>query len=115
MNWPETLKTLVGVVGLLMIIWLIMAVALSSKKLFGRRPPIGDELDRLEARLHQEIIESYQRAFMTALEAKSQIEKVRLELDGKIQKLDEKLSKVPGDVIANLANALTVATQTIKK
>jgi hypothetical protein len=47
MNWPETIKTLVGIVGVLSIVWLILSVAVTSKKLFGRKPPIFEELDKL--------------------------------------------------------------------
>ena len=114
LNWPETLKVEVGIVGLLMIVWLVFSVAIASRKLFGRKPPFSDELDKIEKRLHDEILEVFARASKSAEEAKQQAERVRLEMDGKIQKLDEKLSRVPGEVIANLANALTVATQTTK-
>lgn len=136
LSWPETLKTLVGIVGVLMIVWLIFSVAIAWKKLFGRRPPIQDELDKLEARLHAEIIESYARSFSAADEAKAQVTELRSHLDNVHEslktagtkredtmrnqiedvrkELDAKISAMPSKMLADLANAINLSS-TIKK
>jgi len=81
LNWPETLKALVGIVGILSIIYLVFSVAIAWKKLFGRRPPIAEELDRLEKKLHAEIVESHSRAYKKSEEARSQVEDLRKHFD----------------------------------
>jgi hypothetical protein len=43
-KWPDTMKVLIGIVGLLSVVWLVLSVAIASKKLFGKHPPIQEEL-----------------------------------------------------------------------
>lgn len=52
-QWPQTTQTLVGIVGLLAIISLVFSVVIKSKKLFGRNPPIGDDLKSLRSEIYQ--------------------------------------------------------------
>ena len=89
LDWSSALKTLVGIVGLLMVVWLVFSVAIAWKKLFGRRPPIGDELDKLEARVRSEIMDTYSRAFKNAEEAKLASHAVRAEMDERFEKLNQ--------------------------
>lgn len=52
-QWPQTTQTLVGIVGLLAIVSLVFSVVIKSKKLFGRNPPIGDDLKSLRSEIYQ--------------------------------------------------------------
>jgi hypothetical protein len=70
-NWSTTVKVALGLIGILTVAFLVFGVALQWKKLFGRRPPIKDELDKLEKRLHEEIIEAHGRAISNTTEAKA--------------------------------------------
>lgn len=52
-QWPATLQFIIGLVGLLSIVTLIFGVVLQAKKLFGRNPPIGDDLKNLRSEIYQ--------------------------------------------------------------
>jgi hypothetical protein len=43
-SWTPTVQALVGLVGVLAIVWLILSVAIASRKLFGKHPPVHEEL-----------------------------------------------------------------------
>lgn len=94
MNWPATLKFIVGLVGLLMIIWLVFSVAIAWKKLFGRRPPISEEIAKLETKVHQQVLESYEGAYKAADEAKAQVALVRAELRVGMDKQDLRIAEI---------------------
>lgn len=59
----DTMKTLIGILGVLTAGLMVMWFAIAWKKLFGRRPPIGEELDKLEKRLRAELVESHARVY----------------------------------------------------
>ena len=43
-EWPATIQVLIGIVGLLSIVALIFTVALQARKLFGKHPPLHEEM-----------------------------------------------------------------------
>lgn len=43
-EWPATIQLLMGIVGLLSIVALIFTVALQARKLFGKHPPLHEEM-----------------------------------------------------------------------
>ena len=94
MNWPATLKFIVGMVGMLMIVWLVFSVAIAWNKLFGRRPPIGDEIAALEKKIHSQILETYSGAFKVADEAKAEAHLLRREMQAALDKQDIKISEL---------------------
>ncbi|HEY5042644.1 MAG TPA: hypothetical protein VIK53_11640 [Verrucomicrobiae bacterium] len=122
----DTMKTVVGLLGVMSLGIGVMWFAVLWRKLFGRKPPLAAELDKMEKKLHDEIIESFGRSYKNSDEARLAVSALRgevveafrdhrAEFNGRIEKLDEKLGRVSGDVIADLANALTIASQTSKK
>ncbi len=44
---------MLGLLGLLGIVYVVLGVVIQWKKLFGRTPPINEELERRDKRLHQ--------------------------------------------------------------
>jgi TolA-binding protein len=57
-QWPATLQVLVGICGLLTLVALVFTVALQARKLFGRTPPINDELEKRDKALRKMIFAS---------------------------------------------------------
>lgn len=53
--WSETSKWLFGLLGALGVVWLIFSVVIQARKLFGRVPPMQDELEQRDKRLRGEI------------------------------------------------------------
>lgn len=97
-NWKYSLIVFIGLIGILVIVALVFTVTLQWKKLFSRRPPIEEELTKLEEKLHREILESFTRAFTNGEEAKilaaeigSKLERVHTELTDAGQKREDNL------------------------
>jgi len=97
-TWPATAKAGLGIIGLLCIASLVFSVVLQSRKLFGRRPPIEDELERLEKKLHAQVLESYGRAYKRAEEAHALAEALRADMDQKFDKLHEDRQRVQENI-----------------
>ena len=97
-SWPAAMKTLAGVIGLLCIVSLIFTVVLQSKKLFGRTPPLMDELDKLEKKLHSQILETYSRAYKNSEEAKQEARDVRADMESRFEKLNEDRQKIQAGI-----------------
>ena len=97
-TWPATIKAGVGIMGLLCIASLVFSVVLQARKLFGRRPPIEDELERLEKKLHAQVIDSFGRAYKRADEARALAEALRAEMDLKFEKLHEDRQRVQENI-----------------
>jgi hypothetical protein len=97
-TWPATIKVAIGIIGLLCIASLIFSVVLQSRKLFGRRPPIEDELDKLEKKLHAEVMDSFGRAYKRAEEAHAAAESLSADTDQKFEKLHEDRQRVQENI-----------------
>src|ERR1017187_7815156 len=88
-NWPVTVQAGLGLIGLLMIVWLVLSVSLGWKKMFGRRPPINEELDKLESKLTALVLESFTRSYSASVEAKAEAQAVRNETRQKFEALNQ--------------------------
>jgi uncharacterized protein (DUF342 family) len=51
-QWPATIQFIIGLVGVLSIISLVFGVAIQARKLFGRNPPINDDLKSLRSEIY---------------------------------------------------------------
>lgn len=110
----QTNQTIWGLCGVLAIVSLVFAVILQAKKLFGRRPPIDDELrersKKFQAQLHA--VERRLDGRIDALEQRyeeMQLDRQRKweELKGEYHELRETLMFIRGkfEALANAAQA----------
>jgi len=79
-NIIATQQTLWGLVGLLAVIYLVFAVVIQAKKLFGRKPAIDDDLKKLR----QEIYHS--------------AGKVKKDLNVDFESLEDRFDKIVEDI-----------------
>jgi hypothetical protein len=84
--WSVTQQWLYGLLGLLGVIWLVLAVVIQFRKLFGRTPPLTDELDKRDKAI---------RAMIFAAEKHLKDEQAR-QL-GLIVKLEEQYADMQAD------------------
>ncbi len=54
-SWPETIKWIVGAMGALTIVYLIFATLNQGKKLFGRKPPMDEQVELLDRDLRKDM------------------------------------------------------------
>lgn len=116
-HWPDTIKVIVGLVGLLSIVWLILSVAIACRKLFGKHPPIHEELIRLRKEFTEsdavllaaikEEAKERQKAITAINESRA---KTLSDINEKISDLQTKLGQIPGEFMALLANARNILT-----
>ena len=84
----DTMKTLIGILGVLTAGLMVMWFAIAWKKLFGRRPPIGEELDKLEKRMRAELVASHSRVYATAETAQAAADEAAAEIQHYVPKTD---------------------------
>jgi len=93
-HWRSTLYVLGGLVGLLSVVWLILSVAIACKKLFGKHPPVHEEL----AKLREEFLQG-DETLLAALqlettERQKAIEKIQAQRTDSLRQLDKRFERV---------------------
>jgi hypothetical protein len=96
---------LLGLIGCLSIIYLILGVWSSARKLFGRRPPIDEDIARLQASMKIEL--EKQTTFLTRRidEVHQNTEELRLERERTWKAFQAQISEL-GQQFAYLSGAL---------
>lgn len=92
-NWSATMKFILGLVGMLSILWLVFSVAIAWKKLFGRKPPLTEELEKLENKIHLQIVETYGRAYKNSEEAKAMTNDLRADMEKRFEDLNQERAR----------------------
>ncbi len=54
-SWPATVHFLIGLVGVMGIVYLLIATVNQARKLFGRRPPMDEQVALLDKDLRREM------------------------------------------------------------
>jgi hypothetical protein len=107
--WTVTSKWVWGLMGFLGCVWLVFAVCIQAKRLFGRTPPIQDELERREKKLRGEIMHQKNsalkemRSVLTPLiarveKAENDIEEMQLDRSRKWAELQKEIHTIAQDV-----------------
>lgn len=97
-NWTPTMHALVGLVGVLAVIWLILSVAIASRKLFGKHPPIHEELRIIRNEFQQADNELAQAIADEAEKREKAFEDLQLERQRTLSSLHKKMNGISRNV-----------------
>ena len=100
--WPITGHWLLGLIGVLSVAYLILSVAQTSRRLFGKHPPIGEELARIDQELRRDLARAAQdcerRHSGLRREMDERFRDLALERVRSLGELHEKINAVGADV-----------------
>jgi hypothetical protein len=108
----DTMKTLVGIIGLMVLVITVLTCVLLIKKVFGRTPPLDQEFKKLRSEIYEvsgrvkkEIGKDINELSARTNEVEGEIEEIKLDrerkwqaLQGEIHALDIKLAKMMSNV-----------------
>lgn len=104
-HWPATVQTLIGIVGLLAIVWLILSVAIACKKLFGKRPPVHEELARLREEFMQGDESLLAAIKIEAAARERAISDINVSRAATLVEINTRIDELPSRIVADLLNA----------
>ena len=95
----DTLKTLVGLIGVMVLIITVLTCVILVKKVFGRTPPLTDELKKLRSEIYKETGGVRKDLTLRMDGVDAEIEEIKIdrerkwkELTGEYHKLDTKIA-----------------------
>lgn len=103
-HWPLTVQAIIGLVGVLSIVWLVLSVAIACKKLFGKHPPIHEELRDLRTEFENSdlLLSTAIAAERTARE--KAFADLAVERRTTLAELNKKIDDLPGKIVADMLN-----------
>ena len=100
--WPLTGNWFVGLVGVLGVVYLVLGVAHQCRRLFGKHPPIGEELIRVDNQLRHDLArfshDCERRHGALHDELDERFRELTIERTRSLGDLHEKINGVAGDV-----------------
>jgi hypothetical protein len=89
--WPLAGNWFLGLVGVLGVAWLVLGVAHQSRRLFGKHPPLGEELARIDQELRRDLAR-------VAKECEHRHEIIHNEMDERFRELAVERARSLGDL-----------------
>src|SRR5690349_7303048 len=100
--WPLTGNWFVGLIGVLGVVYLVLGVAQQCRRLFGKHPPIGEELSRVNQELRNDLtrvaMDCERRHSSLHNELDERFRELAVERTRSLSELHEKINGVAGDV-----------------
>jgi len=100
--WPVTGNWLLGLIGVLSVACLVLGVAQQSRRLFGKHPPLSQELARIDQDLRLELSRARQDCERRHTCLRSEVEErfrdLAIDRARSLGELHEKINAVASDV-----------------
>jgi len=101
-QWPVSGEWLVGLIGVLGVVYLILGVVYQGRLLFGKHPPLSEEVSRIYQELRRELASTNQvceqRHGALRVEVDERFRDLSLERVRSLGELHEKINMVAGDI-----------------
>jgi len=100
--WPLTGNWVLGLIGVLAAVYLVLGVAGQCQKLFGKNPPLSDELLRIDRQARADLAQTAQdcerRHSTLRHEMDERLREIAVERTRNLGELHEKINAVAADV-----------------
>jgi hypothetical protein len=100
--WPMAGNWFLGLIGVLGVAYLVLGVAHQSRRLFGKHPPLGEEIARIDQELRRDLARAARECERRHEAARSDLgerfRELALERERNLGELHEKINFVAADV-----------------